>query len=446
MRILLLSPRRPTSKYEAYLNPPGHPMRQDDLYAGAGTGLLVVAALTPPDIEVVFIDDHIEPIDYDAHYDLVAISAMTSQALRAYEIASGFRAKGVKVVIGGIHATLLPYEVKQYCDAVAIGEAEEIWPEIIEDLRLGRLKDIYRASGPCDMSSSPIPRYDLAKDKGHDRYWVNTTRGCPFKCSFCCSSAVFGSKYRYKPVDQVIAEVEHILRIHGKRKPSLICFSDDNMFVNRARAKEIMKRLVPLKIRWFAQTDVSIADDEEMLALLKESGCAVLFIGFESLSRASLDALGNRLKANYVESYSRAIASIQAHCIGVMGAFIVGLDNDDTTCFDKIADFVIDNHLLLAQISILTPLPGTPLREQLAREKRLLPTDWSRYSMTEVNFLPKRMTVDQLSEGIVRIYARIYDNGVMAENKKHLLLKALKWAELAHVQKPNVAQQTAKLH
>ena len=425
MRILLVSPRRPQGKHENFLNQRGSVFGQDDLYSGAGTGLLILAALTPADIEVEYIDDANDPVPYHKKYDLVAISAMTSQAIRAYEIAAGFRTKGIKTAIGGIHATLLPDEAMHYCDTVAMGEAEIIWPQMIADLRTNSLKPRYRAEMPCDLALSPIPRHDLSGKKPGRKYWVNTTRGCPFRCNFCCSSLVFGDKYRHRPIDNVVAEIQMIKEMHGKASPVFICFSDDNMFVDRARAREIVKRITPLKIKWFAQTDISISDDDELLAMLRESGCVMLFIGIESVNRSSLEGLNNRVKLKYLERYPAAIAKIQSHLIGVMGAFIIGLDEDDLPSFDLMSRFIIDNHVMPTQISILTPLPGTPLREQLARENRLLPTDWSHYTMTEVNYIPKNMTVDELSESFTKIYAAIYAEEVISANKNHFLMNAL---------------------
>ena len=429
MRILLISPKRALSKNETVLHDlfaSQNLPTQDDMYTGSGLGLLIVAALTPADIDVEFVDESFQAIDYGQPADLVAISAMTCQAVRAYEIAGNFRARGVKVMMGGIHATLLPEEASRYCDSVAAGEAEVLWPEIIDDLRRGELKPLYQAS--TVSTASPVPRYDLLKGQPHDIYWISTTRGCPFSCVFCCSSRIFGTKYRFKPVDQVINELEKILEVHGPRKPKLICFADDNMLVDRKRAFELAERIKPYKIKWFAQTDLSVAQDETLLSTLKDSGCVMLFMGLETLGTNKLRALGNHLKANAYAKYPEIIETIHSHGIAVLAAFIIGLDEDTPEVFDEMIEFIKSTHLVAIQISILTPLPGTPLRDQLEKEKRILPTDWSRHNMTEVNFLPKRMTVEQLAEGYLKIYREGFNTQVLNASKKHFLMLSLQRA------------------
>ncbi len=429
MRILLISPKRALSKNEAALHEHFASQKlatQDEMYTGSGLGLLIVAALTPADIDVEFVDENFKEIDYAAPVDLVALSAMTCQAVRAYEIAGNFRARGIKVIMGGIHATLLPDEASRFCDSVAMGEAEIIWPEIIDDLRRGELKPRYQADRVS--SASPVPRYELLRAHQHDIYWINTTRGCPFNCIFCCSSKIFGNKYRFKPVDQVLAELEKILEIHGSRKPRLICFADDNMLVDRKRALELAERLKPYKIKWFAQTDLSVAQDEDLLESLKDSGCVMLFMGLETLGTSKLRTLGNNLKANAYNKYPEIIEKIHSHGIAVLAAFIIGLDEDTPEVFDEMVEFIKSTHLVAIQISILTPLPGTPLREQLEKENRLLPTDWSRHNMTEVNFLPRRMTVEQLADGYLRIYRQGFNAQVLNVSKKHFLMLSLQRA------------------
>ena len=422
MKILMISPKRSLSQNEIELRDlcqSQNLMTPQELYSGTGLGLLIVAALTPPDVEVEFIDENFGEINYDLKVDLVALSAMTCQAVRAYEIAGMFRSKGIKVIMGGIHATLMPEEAALYCDSIAVGEAEMIWSDVISDLRGGTLKPLYRAEGLTE--SSPVPRYSLLKGRPHDIYWISTSRGCPFSCNFCCSSKIFGKRYRTKPLDQVIAELEEILAVNEGVKPRLVCFADDNMLVDRAQARELALRLKPFKIKWFAQTDLSVSIDEELLSLLKESGCVTLFMGLEALGASKLKKLGNSLKTKNSAKYPEIIERIHYHGITVMAAFIIGLDEDTPAVFDELAEFIKSTHLMAVQISILTPLPGTPLREGLLEEGRILPTDWSRYNMTEVNFIPKGMSVEQLAAGYLKIYRNAFDPQTLKENLKHFV-------------------------
>ncbi len=373
-------------------------------WSGGNLGLLIVAALTPPDFEVDFIDENYEEINFDIRYDLVGISAMTQQATRAYEIADEFRKRGVKVVIGGIHATVLPEEAKEHADSVVMGEAENTWPEFIKDLRKGQVKPYYKSETPVDLSQSPVPRYELLKKYDYKMIWVQTTRGCPRDCEFCVASNIFGKKYRHKAISQVLNEINYV---RGLWNEPLINFADDNMFVNRSYSYELVKRLKSMELRWLAQTDVSLAEDDEFLELLRKSGCVLLFIGFETLSKqGGLDRQG--WKGNKIERYPEIIRKIQSYGIGIMGAFIIGLDEDGMTIFDDLSRFIIDSRLYAAQITVLTPLPGTRLRKRLLEQNRIVSSDWKRYTFEDVNFIPKRMKPGELQEGLLEIYKRIY--------------------------------------
>jgi radical SAM superfamily enzyme YgiQ (UPF0313 family) len=387
------------------------------VWSGISLGLLVIAALTPKHFELKFIDENFEDIDFDKSYDLVGISAMTQQATRAYQIADEFRKRGIKVVIGGIHATVLPEEAKQHADSVIVGEAEETWPRFIEDCLNGNVQPFYRTTESIDLAKSPIPRYDLLQPQNYKTIWIQATRGCPRDCEFCVASKVYGLKYRHKTVEQVVREIEYVKKIWENAK---INFADDNMFVDRKYSAELVKRLMPLKVKWSAQTDVSVAQDEDFLELIRRSGCISLFIGFESLSKENFNSLDrHRWKLQQLEKYPAVIRRIQSYGIGVMGAFIIGFDNDDTSIFKKTMNFIIKNRLFAAQVTILTPLPGTRLREKLKKEERVLNNDWKCYTGFDVNFIPKQIPPQVLQQDLLKVYRGIYNKEIRLQIAKH---------------------------
>ncbi len=387
-------------------------------WSGLGPGLLIIAALTPPSFDIEVIDENVETINFSNTYNLIAISFMTQQATRAYQIADKFKEMNVKVVLGGIHATVLPEEAKRHADSVIIGEAEYLWPEFINDFKKNKIKPFYKSDKIVDLKDSPIPRYDLIKNKNYKIIWIQTTRGCPHDCEFCAASKVFGFKYRKKSIEQVIEEVKLVQKIIGNNVR--IVFGDDNFFVNESYSIAMLERLIPLKIRWGAQTDISIAKKDKILNLLYKSGCLQFFIGFESLSEQNLRGLDKRgWKLKQLKNYSEYIRKIQSYGIGVMGAFILGLDHDDISVFKKLEDFIIKNYLADTQISILTPLPSTPLRNRLEKEKRILPTKWENYTGWDVNFIHKTLSKEQLENGVLNIYRNINDKKVYFEKMEY---------------------------
>lgn len=383
---------------------------------GFSSGLLVVATLTPRSCKLEFIDENFDKVDFSKDYNLVAITCMTQQATRAYEIADRFRRKSVKVVIGGIHASVAPDEAKAHADSVVIGEAEGVWGDVLKDLKKSGLKPFYKSVRPVDMTRVPLPRYDLVNSNHYKIVWIQTTRGCPIDCEFCSASKIFGLQLRHKTINQVIKEIELVRRIWTCPQ---ISFADDNMLMDRKYARELAEALAPLNIRWFAQSDISVAEDEDFLALLHKSGCSILFIGFESVNKESMrstDKYG--FKHRRVESYKESVNKIQRNGIGVMGAFMVGFDGDDSSIFKKTADFIVDNCLYAAQITVLTPLPGTRLRERLAGEGRLLPRSWDSYTFLDVNFMPRKMSPEELQGGLFDIYKRVYSKDAAIKRSK----------------------------
>jgi radical SAM superfamily enzyme YgiQ (UPF0313 family) len=423
MRIALISPRGELVKSNhamrefVYGSEFGALYRRD--LSGITPGLLVLAALTPSDIEVEVLDENVEEIDFDRSYDLIGITGMTQQAVRAYAIADEFKRRNVRVVIGGIHATQLPDEAKLHADSVVIGEGEYIWPAVLRDLAANTLQPFYRNSRPVDLKDSPIPRYDMMKHKTKNRvFWVQSTRGCPHDCEFCCASKVFGRTYRHKPVKAVIAEIAFI---KSHCKSFHLHFSDDNLMGSPRYLRELLGQLAGMKVFWFGQSDVSVADHDDILALMQKSGCYCVFIGFDSLSEEGLKSIDASLwKSRYLPMYKSSISRIQSYGIGVQGAFIVGLENDTMETFDRIIDFIVESNMYQSQITIATPLPGTRLRKRLEQEGRLLATPWDNYTFSDVNFIHNNLTQQELEEGLLRVYKSIYAKEVFEKKLRHL--------------------------
>lgn len=375
-------------------------------FSGISLGLLIVAGLTPPSFEIEFIDQNFDEIDFGKPYDLVGISATTQQANGAYAIADEFRRRGNKVVLGGIHATCLPEEAKQHADSVVIGEAEVLWPRLLEDFEAKRLQPFYQCDEIVDLRNSPIPRYDLIKGKEVKVIWLQTTRGCPHDCEFCVASNVYGRKYRHKEVEQILSEIDFIKRYFPRTR---FGFGDDNMFVNRKSSKELLTKLIPKNVRYLAQTDISVAEDDELLGLLKRSGCIALFIGFESLDVHNFETINkDRWKARYLDRYPAYIEKIQSLGIGVMGAFVIGLEHDTTESLRDLGDFIVDSRFYAAQITVLTPLPGSRVRQRLERENRIFHSDWEKYTFLDVVYQPKNMTPQELQKALCEIYKKTY--------------------------------------
>lgn len=362
--------------------------------------LPVLASLTPPGVKIHLVDENVETVNLAEPADLVAISCMTASAPRGYEIADHFRARGVPVVMGGMHPSVLPQEAAEHSDAVVIGEAENQWPRVFADFAAGRPQQFYRAEERPQLEDLPIPRRDLLRT---DRYLtvnlVQTARGCPHACDFCSVSPVFGRRYRFRPIPEVIEEIRSL----GSR---WVGFPDDNIVASPRRAKELFEALLPLNLRWVGQGDLSMAKDQELLKLMARSGCMAMFIGLESLSQDSLAAVNKR--ANIGVDYERAIAAIHRHGIDIVGSFIFGLDPDQPGVFRQTVAFAERVKLGVAQFPVLTPFPGTPLYDRLKEEGRITSFDWSLYTMGNVVYQPRNMTADELRQGRAYAYRRFY--------------------------------------
>jgi len=362
------------------------------------SGLQLLAALTPEHHNIRVVDETIgEKVDFDYHADLVGITAMTTQSSRAYQIADAFRQRGIKVVMGGFHPSVRPEEALLHCDAVCVGEGELVWDQMLVDAENDALKPVYQADRLVDFSEVPWPDRTVVRDKrGMLKNFIQTTRGCPFHCSFCTVIKFFGETYRLRPVDDIIKEIKD-LKKSGQLKWNFVFFSDDNICGNPTYAKELFQALIPLKIRWGSQCSISVANDEELLKLARQSGCKALAIGLESVSDSSLIAANKNM--GRAEDYKKAVALIHKYKIAVFGLFIFGFDTDGESVFEDTLSFIHQNHLEYAMFSILTPLPGTSFYDEFKRDGRLLHEDWAKYDFQTVVFEPRKMTAETLQRG-----------------------------------------------
>jgi radical SAM superfamily enzyme YgiQ (UPF0313 family) len=374
-------------------------------------GLLTLAGLTPPGVDLAYLEvPDLAAVDgLPGEFDAVAISSFTAQMKDAYALAGRYRRAGAKVILGGLHVTALPEEARAHADAIVIGEAEGVWPRVVDDLRRGRLRQVYDARGEsCDLGATPAPRFDLLDIGRYNRLTVQTQRGCPFSCAFCASSIRLAPAYKVKPVERVIAEIRAIKDIWPA---PFIEFADDNTFASKAHGKRLMRALAPEKVRWFTETDISVADDDELLSLLRDAGCAQLLIGLEAPGRRGLDGLETKAnwKAGRADDYLDAIARIQRHGVTVNGCFILGLDGQTAESFDEVVEFVRQSGLYEVQVTLQTPFPGTPLYDRLLAEGRLLaPGAWEKCTLFDVTFQPQNFSADELRRRFHRLVGNLY--------------------------------------
>jgi radical SAM superfamily enzyme YgiQ (UPF0313 family) len=341
----------------------------------------------------------------------VGITVLTELALRAYRIADTYRRKAVKVVMGGIHPTVLPDEALEHSDAVVVGEAEGVWPRLVSDAASGQMQRIYRSGKMTDLKGLPKPRRDLlsrSKYQGCTRIpvGVETSRGCPYNCEFCCIGQTLGQQYRVRPVQEVIAEIESIDSPH-------IFFCDDALGLNRNVAKELFTEMMPLRRRWLAQGTVSLAEDLELLRLMQRSGCLGLLIGFESVQKRTQNEM-KKIK-NLRVDFHEAMRRFHGEGFGILGAFVFGFDYENKDVFDQTLEFIMKCRLDVVGTRILTPYPGTRLYKRLLSEDRLLVRDWwlCGYPPYTLFFQPKGMTADELISGYARLNREAYSLSAM---------------------------------
>lgn len=375
--------------------------REHSLYVDEGRmeplQLGILAGLTPSEIEVVMYDDRMELIPYEESTDLVAITVETFTARRAYEISAEFRRRGVKTVMGGMHAMLIPEEVAAHCDCVIVGDAEPVWETMLEDFQEGRLKSRYDVVQPECPQVNVITRRDIFEGKGYlPITLLQFSRGCSHRCSFCASSVYFKARHFCRPVEDVIREIK-------AQKRKLLFFVDDNIVCNHEKAKELFRALIPLKIHWVSQGSMDMLNDKELMELMVKSGCLGLVIGFESISPDCITEMNkntNRRGSN--DMYKEEIRQLRKWGLQTWAAFTVGHDGDTIRSIRATCDFAIRNKFTFAAFNILMPYPNTPLYEKMKQEERLLyDGKWwlhEDYRFNYASIVPKNMTADELTE------------------------------------------------
>ncbi len=397
MRIALLSPKGPLYRHR------GGIFKKSLRYTPLT--LTTLAALVPPELhaEVEIYDEGIVDIPPDLDVDLIGMTVITGSARRSYELAARYRAKGIPVVLGGPHVTLVPDEAAEHADAIVTGYAEDTWPELLHDVTAGRMRPRYHQASNFSLEQKIFPARHLL-DKGH--YLTNNvfeaTRSCAHACEFCVAPAAWGRKQFQKPVNHVVEDI----RQHGARR---IIFIDLNLISDRRYAMRLFSALIPLRLRWFGLATALVARDEELLDMMTRSGCSGLLIGFESVNHNNL----RRAKKGFHDpaDYAEVVRKLHQRGISVMGCFVFGLDDDTPEVFDRTADFVVDAHIDLPRFAIATPFPGTPFFRRLEAQGRILSRDWELYDGQHVVFQPVGMSVQELQEGHERAWKRAYQYG-----------------------------------
>jgi radical SAM superfamily enzyme YgiQ (UPF0313 family) len=397
MKVALLSPKGPL-----YRNRSGifkKSLRYQPLT------LTTLAALAPPELDIDFAlyDEGITDIPADLDVDLVGLTVITGSSMRAYELARHYRSRGIAVVLGGPHVTLLPQEAQQHADAICVGYAEETWPQLLRDFAHRRMRPRYNQGHGFALTNLPFPRRELL-DKRHylTQAVFEATRACAHDCEFCVVPTAWGRRQFQKPVSHVVEDI----RRFGKRR---IIFIDLNLISDRAYAAELFTALIPLNIRWFGLSTSLIGRDRELMELTARSGCAGLLIGFESICDSSLGDIRKRF--NDPTLYRSLISDLHALGISIQGCFVFGHDHDTTDVFDETVQFAVDTGIDLPRFAILTPFPGTPLHQRLDHEGRILTKNWELYDGQHVVYRPAGMTPRELQEGHERAWRAVYSYG-----------------------------------
>lgn len=414
---------------------PGFVDRSKIIASLPSLGLLTLAGMTPAEHEIDYIEifdlkDNVAAGNIPSDFDLIAISSYSAQIAEAYELGDLYLKQGIPVVQGGLHVSACPDEAAAHATSVVIGEGESCWGDVLKDASAGKLKKRYSSTGnEFDLANAPMPSFELLDIDKYNRLTVQTSRGCPRRCEFCASSVMLTGKYKQKPAARVLAEIDRIRDIWPK---PFIEFADDNTFIDIAYWKELLPELASRHIRWFTETDISIARHPDILRLMRESGCAQILIGLESPQQNSLDGLElrNNWKMKQWSSYKNAIETIQSHGISVNGCFVLGLDGQSPETFDAVFEFVDDAQLHEVQITIQTAFPGTPLYDRLKNEKRLIDeTAWEKLTLFDINFTPKNMSYDQLRSGFYNLAEKLYSDEFTRLRKERFLKKLRAYAK-----------------
>lgn len=404
MKLVLLSPKGPLYTHK------GGIFKKN--LRSAPLTLTTLAAYVPPELgfDIELQDEGIQDIDLDLEADLVGMTVMTGTAMRAYELAAHYRKRGIKVVLGGPHVTLLPEEAQQHADAIVTGYAEQTWPQLLRDFVNGEMKPRYDMAPDFNLDivrNLPFPRRDLLPRNAYiasDTF--EATRGCIHSCDFCVVPAAWGTNPFHKPIDHVIADIKQ----SGAKK---FVFFDLNLIADKSYAKELFRELAKLNVQWYGLATTLMAFDDELLSLAAKSGCRGLLLGFESISPSTLRDANKTF--NSPKRFKEVVENMHAHKISVNGTFVFGLDADTKDSFDATAEFVIDAKIDLPRFAIVTPFPNTGLYKRLKAEDRILTENWSLYDGQHVVFQPKNMTVDELQTGHERTWRKVYSFGGIAK-------------------------------
>ena len=411
------------------LNLPGFVERSKVIASLPSLGLLTLAGLTPDCHEVQYLDipDVDAPdilLSLPGPFDVVAISSFTAMIKDAYRLAARYRAIGTKVILGGLHVALCPDEAAQHADAIVVGEAEPCWPTVLEDIEANRLRPRYQVSTPYNLAEAPMPRFDLLNVSRYNRLTIQTSRGCPWNCEFCAASIRLNPKYRTKPIAKVIAELHQIKKIWAA---PFIEFADDNTFADRRHGHALCDAMAGEHVRWFTETDISVAQDEVLLRKMRRAGCAQILIGLEDPADGTdgLELKSNwksRQRAHYLDSIRR----IQDHGITVNGCFVLGLDTHTDASFEQIWEFIQKSELYEIQLTLLTPFPGTPLYDRFARDGRLIePFAWEKRTLFDVTYQPKHLSVEALRKGLLDLASKVYSKEFTDFRRRQFLRRKL---------------------
>jgi radical SAM superfamily enzyme YgiQ (UPF0313 family) len=382
--------------------------------------LLTVAAETPDDVEVTIVDEQLDDIPWNGDHDLVGITCMTAAAPRAYEIARRFRARGIPVVLGGMHPTFRPDEASRHADAVCVGDAEGVWPRIVADAAARSLRGIYRADAPaCLTGLRPLPRHLLQRSRYGTVQAVQATRGCPNRCAFCAVSAFHGGSFRQRPVGEVVAEIASL-------PERFFIFVDDSLTADLDYARELFEALRPLGKRWISQSTLTVTDDPSLVRLAADSGCVGLFVGLETFSEHNLTSVDKGF--NRVADYRERVGCLHEHGIGVEAGIVFGFDGDDRGVFGRTLALLDELEIDMVQVSVLTPLPGTPWHDRVA--DRIFDRDWANYDYHRVVFEPRGMTAAQLQIGHDWVTSEFYRPWRIARRLARTALRRQGWRYL----------------
>lgn len=411
------------------INLPGFVERSKVIASLPSLGLLTLAGMTPDPHDIAYLDiPDVDAPEIQARlpgpFDVVAISSFTAMIKDAYRLAARYRANGTKVILGGLHVTLCPDEAAQHADAIVVGEAEPCWPDVIRDLEAGRLQPRYQTTAPFNLADAPMPRFDLLDVSRYNRLTIQTTRGCPWHCEFCAASIRLNPKYRTKPIPKIIAELHRIKTIWPV---PFIELADDNTFADRRHGHALCDALAGEHVRWFTETDISVAQDDALLRKMRRAYCAQILVGFEDPGDGTDGLeLKSNWKARQREHYLDSIRRVQDHGVTVNGCFVLGLDGHTEASFERIWEFIQQSELYEVQLTVLTPFPCTPLYERLARDGRLIePFAWEKRTLFDVTFQPAQMSVEALHRGLLDLMAKVYSREFTDLRRRRFLRRKL---------------------